>query len=161
MSANDRSTGDGADDADPVHHRPLTAEQAQALRDRDPSVSAWQVLVWQGLAGLVLGSMVWLFTQKAGPAWSAAYGALTVVLPGALFARGLLSRVALSSPGAAVAGFFVWEVVKIGVTLAMLFAAPRLVPELNWPAMLVGLVVTMKVYWVALWIRPKKLKPAS
>jgi ATP synthase protein I len=46
--------------------------------------------------------------------------------------------------------------VKIGLTLAMLFAAPRLVSELSWPAMLVGLVVTMKVYWVALLVRPKK-----
>jgi len=64
--------------------------------------------------------------------------------------------VALSSPGAAVVGFFVWEMVKIGLTLAMLFAAPRLVSELSWPAMLVGLVVTMKVYWLALLVRPKK-----
>jgi ATP synthase protein I len=36
----------------------------------------------------------------------------------------------------------------------MLFAAPRLVTGLSWPAMLVGLVVTMKVYWVALFVRP-------
>jgi ATP synthase protein I len=95
-------------------------------------------------------------TRSSAAAWSAGYGALAVVLPAALFARGLLSRVALSSPGAAVAGFFVWEMVKIGLTLAMLFAAPRLVSELSWPAMLVGLVVTMKVYWLALLVRPKK-----
>ncbi|MBU3739762.1 MAG: ATP synthase subunit I, partial [Rhodoferax sp.] len=73
---------------------------------------------------------------------------------------GLFSRVTLSSPGAAVAGFFVWELVKIGATLGMLFAAPQLVPDLVWPALLVGLIVTMKVYWVALLVRPKKLKPA-
>jgi ATP synthase protein I len=30
------------------------------------------------------------------------------------------------------------------------------VSDLSWPAMLVGLVVTMKVYWVALLVRPKK-----
>jgi ATP synthase protein I len=35
----------------------------------------------------------------------------------------------------------------------MLIAAPRLVNELSWPAMLVGLVVTMKVYWLALGLR--------
>ena len=60
------------------------------------------------------------------------------------------------NPGAAVVGFFLWEMVKIALTVAMLFAAPRLVTDLSWPAMLVGLVVTMKVYWLALLVRPKK-----
>jgi len=52
--------------------------------------------------------------------------------------------------GAAVLGFFVWEVVKIALTVVMLALATRVIDELSWPAMLVGLVVTMKVYWVAL-----------
>jgi ATP synthase protein I len=47
----------------------------------------------------------------------------------------------------------------------MLFAAPRLVANLSWPAMLVGLVVTMKVYWVALAskgvFRPKRKTTAE
>jgi ATP synthase protein I len=34
--------------------------------------------------------------------------------------------------------------------VAMLFAAPRIVSNLSWPAMLVGLVVTMKVVWLVL-----------
>lgn len=54
------------------------------------------------------------------------------------------------NPGAAVAGFFLWEMVKIGLTIAMLFAAPRVVSDLSWPAMLTGLVVTMKVVWLVL-----------
>ena len=55
-------------------------------------------------------------------------------------------------------GFFVWELVKIVVTVGMLFAAQRLVANLSWPAMLVGLVVTMKVYWLALAVR-RRAKP--
>ena len=141
-----------------VDQRPaLTAGEAQVLRERDPSVSAWQVLRWQGLTAVLVALATGGLTQSAEAAWSAAYGGLAVVLPAALFARGLLSRVALASPGAAVAGFFVWEMVKIGLTLAMLVAAPKLVLGLSWPAMLVGLVVTMKVYWVALLVRPKKI----
>ena len=156
------AAGYDADELEVAQHKPLTAEQAQALRQRDPSVSAWQVVRWQALTGVLVALVTWAVTRSLGAAWSAGYGALAVVLPAALFARGLLSRVALASPGAAVAGFFVWEMVKIGLTLAMLFAAPRLVSELSWPAMLVGLVVTMKVYWVALLVRPKKvMKPAS
>jgi ATP synthase protein I len=35
----------------------------------------------------------------------------------------------------------------------MLFAAPRLVVQLNWLALLAGFVVTMKASWVAVWFR--------
>jgi ATP synthase protein I len=43
-----------------------------------------------------------------------------------------------------------WEMVKIAVAVAMLAAAPRVVPDLSWPAMLVAMIVCMKVNWVAL-----------
>jgi ATP synthase protein I len=52
-------------------------------------------------------------------------------------------------------GFFLWELVKILVTVGILLAAQRLVIGLSWPAMLVGLVVTIKVYWVALAFKRK------
>jgi ATP synthase protein I len=48
--------------------------------------------------------------------------------------------------------------VKIALTVAMLFAAPRLVSMLSWPAMLVGLVVTMKMSWLALFFAVRKNK---
>ena len=56
------------------------------------------------------------------------------------------------NPAAAVTGFFLWEMVKVGLVLAMLFAAPKLVTNLSWPAMLIGLVVTMKAVWLVLWL---------
>jgi ATP synthase protein I len=65
-----------------------------------------------------------------------------------LFARGLTSKATTLNSGTAVFGFLLWEMVKIGLTIAMLYAATWLVKDLSWPAMLVGLVVTMKVYWV-------------
>jgi ATP synthase protein I len=40
--------------------------------------------------------------------------------------------------------------IKIVVTVGILFAAQRLVEGLSWLAMLLGLIVTMKVYWLAL-----------
>ena len=133
--------------------QPLTAEQARELRKRQPLLSVWRVVLAQTLVGIVLSVGVWLVSGRLGAVFSVAYGALAVVLPAALFARGLTSRVASFNAGAAVFGFFLWEMVKIGLTVAMLFAAPRLVVDLSWPAMLVGLVVTMKVYWVALGMR--------
>ena len=46
--------------------------------------------------------------------------------------------------------FMFWEMVKIGVAVAMLLAAPRVVPDLSWPALLVAMIVCMKVNWLAL-----------
>jgi ATP synthase protein I len=61
---------------------------------------------------------------------------------------GITSKTSSINSGAAVFAFLLWEMVKIGLTIAMLYAAIWLVKDLSWPAMLVGLVVTMKVYWV-------------
>lgn len=135
--------------------KPLTREQAMVLRQQNPSLSPWVVLAGQAGMGLLASSTAWLLTGKVNIGWSALYGALAVVIPGALFARGVMSKVSMINPAAAVTGFFLWEMVKIGLVLAMLFAAPKLVTDLNWPAMLVGLVVTMKVVWLVLWLEAK------
>ena len=37
-------------------------------------------------------------------------------------------------------------------------AAPKLVSQLSWLALLVGMVVTMKTYWIALMVRPSVRK---
>ena len=132
---------------------PLTAEQAAELRKHQPLLSVWRVVGVQAVLGLLVAGLVWLVSGRIAAVYSALYGALAVIVPAALFARGLTSRVASVNAGAAVFGFFLWEIVKIGLTVAMLFAAPRLVNDLSWPAMLAGLIVTMKVYWVALGFR--------
>jgi ATP synthase protein I len=129
---------------------PLTAEQVQALRRTQPLLSVWRVVAAQMVVGLLVALAAWGVAGKPSVGVSAGYGALTVVIPAALFARGLTRRMSSLHAGAAVLGFFVWEVVKIALTVAMLALAPRVIDELSWPAMLVGLVVTMKVYWVAL-----------
>ncbi|NML86658.1 ATP synthase subunit I [Polaromonas sp.] len=136
--------------------KPLTREEAQKLREENPSVSSWAVLAGQLLVGVLVALAAWGLTGKQSAGWSSLYGALAVVIPGALFVRGLTSKVSSMNPGAAVVGFFLWEAVKIALTLAMLFAAPRLVENLSWPAMLAGLIVTMKAYWGVLWFKPRR-----
>ena len=143
---------DATEDDEPKF-KPLTREQAQQLRQDSPSISVWAVLVGQLLAGLLAAGVAWGFTGKSQVALSVMYGAMAVVIPGAIFARGLTSKVASINAGSAVAGFFLWEMVKIGLTIAMLFAAPRWIENLSWPAMLAGLIVTMKVVWVVLWLK--------
>jgi ATP synthase protein I len=66
-----------------------------------------------------------------------------------------MSRFSSHNAASAAAGFMVWEMVKIASTIALLAAGPKLVSDLSWPAMLVGLILAMKVYWVALAFRPR------
>jgi ATP synthase protein I len=134
---------------------PLTAEQAQALREQNPSISPWWVVAGQLVVGVLVTLVAWGVTGKSSVAVSTACGALAVVLPAALFARGVTGQFASVNAGSAVLSFFVWELVKILVTVVVMFAAYRLVADLSWPAMLVGLVVTMKVYWLALAVKRK------
>ena len=132
--------------------RPLSKSEAETLRQKSPSLSPWAVLAGQTAAGLLTAIACGAVTDRSSVGWSALYGAMAVVVPSAIFARGLLSRVTLMNPAAAVTGFFLWEMVKVGLVLAMLFAAPKLVTNLSWPAMLIGLVVTMKAIWLVLWL---------
>ena len=155
---------DAKDEQDRETFKPLTAQEAQALRKQNPPISPWRVLIVQSLVGafvaMALAVIAWGVTGKASAGWasagwSAAYGALAVIIPGAVFARGLTSRLTSVNAGAAMLGFFFWEAVKIALTVAMLVAAPKVIENLSWPALLVGLVVTMKAVWVTLLMRPK------
>ncbi len=138
------------DGADAATFKPLTREQASALRARQPSISPWRVVGTQAAVGVVAALLAALFAGKQSVALSALYGAAAVVVPGALMARGMTSRLSRISPGASAVSVMSWSLVKIGVAVAMLVLAPRLVQPLSWPALLVVMVLCMQVYWVAL-----------
>ena len=147
---------ESSQDDEPPPFEPLSAQQARRLREQHPPVSPWWVVGGQAVVALAAALAAWAFTGKANVGWSAGYGALAVVIPAAIFARGLTGRFSSLNAGTAAFGFLLWEMVKIALTVAMLVAAPRLVRELSWPALLVGLVLAMKVYWVALAFAPRK-----
>jgi ATP synthase protein I len=145
-----------AEDADAAalaEFKPLSAEEARLWREQHPVLSPWRIVAWQAVAGIVVAGLVWLVSGRPA-AVSALYGALAVVVPASVMARALSRRSGVA--GVALAGFFVWELVKIVLTVAMLVAAPKLVPQLSWLAMLTGFVVAMKVYWVAVWLHPAR-----
>jgi len=131
----------------------LTPEEARRVKAGIPQVSPWRVVAVQAAAGLVCGVVTWLLTRSAGAAWSSLYGAAAVVLPSALLARGMTRGT--RSPVAAAAGFMFWEMLKIGVAIAMLVIAASVVPGLSWPALLITMVVCIKMNWVALLWRPR------
>src|ERR1035437_2360118 len=138
-----------------ANFKPLDAQQARQLSLELRSVSPWKVLRIQSCVGLVVALVAWGLAGKNSAGWSAAYGALCVVLPAALFARGLMSRFSSLNAATAGFGFFVWEAVKIAASVGMLAAAPRLITGLDWLALLAGLIVTMKMYWLAWRLAPK------
>jgi ATP synthase protein I len=141
------------EEASPV--QPLSAEEARRVREQNPPVSPWWVVAGQAGVGLVSALLAWVLTGKQNVGWSVAYGALAVVIPAAVFARGIQGRITSINAATAAVGFLLWEMVKIALTLAMMAMAPRLVAGLSWPALLIGLVLAMKVYWVALAFAPR------
>lgn len=143
----------GPEDSD---FQPLTAEAARRLREQQPQLSPWWVIAAQVAVGVLAAVIAWLWTGRPGAGWSALYGAMTAAIPAALFARGLRGRFSSLNLGTAVFGFLLWEMVKLVVTVAMLIAAPRLVAGLEWLALLAGLVVALKMYWVASVFAPRK-----
>ncbi|MCX7263843.1 MAG: ATP synthase subunit I [Betaproteobacteria bacterium] len=139
----------------------FTPEQAKAWRSLNPVMSVWRVLGFQALTGLAVTLVAAVLTGSWNSASCVAYGAACVLLPSALLARGMSSPVTAINAQTAVLGLFVWELVKIALTVAMLFGATRVLKDLSWPALLVGLVLTMKVNWVVLaWqqVRQSKAK---
>jgi len=138
----------GADAAEDV--TPWTAEQAQAWRaQQGDGVTAWSVVRMQFLASCVVVLGFALVFSRQSYVWSALYGAMAVVIPNAAMARGISKRQAPNAESA-VAAVMVWEMVKVAASVLMLMLATRVVENLSWPALLAGLVVTLKVNWLAL-----------
>src|SRR4051812_12921075 len=98
------------DEQPPV--KPLSAEEARKLREQYSPVSPWWVVGGQAVVGLVAAAVAWLVTGKASVGWSAGYGALAVVIPAAVFVRGLTGRFSTLNAGTAAFGFLLWEMVK-------------------------------------------------
>ena len=135
-----------SDEEPSLDFNPLTAQEAQALRITLHVLSPWWVIAAQVLVSALATGVTAVFWDGS-TSRSVACGGLAVALPSLLFDRGIMGRVGAYP---AVFRFFIWESVKIFATVAVLYSAHRWVDHLSWPAMLVGLVVTMKVYWLAL-----------
>jgi len=129
---------------------PLTRDEARALLARSRAVSPWFVIGVQAILGVCVALLAALLTGHAEYGWSALYGAAVVVLPGALMARGMTSRLSSLTPGLSAVSVVAWELVKISVSLVMLVLAGKLVQHLSWPAMLAAMALCLQVYWFAL-----------
>ena len=152
------------DEAEVEDFKPLTREQAQQWRMRQPAESAWRVVRWQVVLAVIAALVAWVLTRRPPLAWSVLYGGFCIALPSALMAYGMTSsalfRVIESMfPGVAkvsLAGVMFWEGVKVLCAMALLWAAPHVIPSLNWLALVLGLVVVLKAYWLEFWLHSRR-----
>ncbi len=154
-------TTDAADEGSEPDFKPLSAEEAQAWRQNNPQASPWRVLLLQVGVGAVLALLTGLVSGQWHLAASAAWGSVAVVIPAVVFVRALSRQMRRTQPGSALVGLFVWELVKIVLTVALLLVAPKVISDLSWFALVAGFLVTMKVYWLAMalgWMQ-RKSKP--
>ena len=149
------AAGGWDDDNEEPPVKALSPDEAAALKSVLPMLSPWRVLGMQLVAGLLCAAVIRLWTASGVATVSALYGVAAVVLPNMLLARGMTKRV--NSAAGAVAGFMGWEFLKIGASIAMLVLAPKVVPGLSWPALLVTLAVCIKANWLALAWRGRRL----
>lgn len=149
-----------ASDAD---FKPWSAEQAQEWRAAHPPLSPWPVVGWQALAGLAVVIVAWWVSGgKHAATPSAAYGALAAWLPAVLFARLVARRMRQQANAAsALLTLMVGEGVKIALTVLLLLAAPKVMAQVHWLALLAGFVVTIKAAWAALWVMSVRRQSAT
>jgi ATP synthase protein I len=143
------------DEAEELPFKSLTREEAQDLQAKHPPISVWRVVGIQALVGVAIALLAYLVIELGGlggqgkAAQSALWGAAAVVVPNALMAWGM-TKLFRGMPAAAVLGFMFWELIKIMTAVAILAVAAVWVSDLNWLAMLAGLVGCLKVNWLAL-----------
>lgn len=118
-------------------------------------------LLWQLALGALAVVVAWVsFPGRASVAMSVLYGACAVWIPAWLFARAMArqQRKAGHALGA-LSALMLWEGIKIVLTIALLLAAPRVVRDLSWLALLTGFVVTVKAAWLGWWWQMRPSRP--
>jgi ATP synthase protein I len=164
MTNRDRPVGFDSDPADgwtsdeaekPV--RVWSAEEVQSLQSSRLTLSPWGLVGWQAGMGLVVVALVAAIARDRAVVASALMGAVAIVVPSALMAWGVTRSIAFMTPGGMAVRFMLWEFIKILVSVSALWLAPKLVQPLNWPILLVSVVLCLKVGWVALLWRRHRL----
>lgn len=107
-----------------------------------------RIVSLQLLATVVAGAIAALLGGWAAM-FSAILGGLCCVVPNSIMAVRLFAN-AQKAGGASPAAFFIWEFVKIILTVALLFVTAKLYHDLNWLALLAGFIVALKSYIILL-----------
>ncbi|MCF8151844.1 MAG: ATP synthase subunit I [Sulfuritalea sp.] len=104
-------------------------------------LSMFRAVLHQCVATILVAGLAWFFAGQHG-AVSAGLGGTVVVIPNLLFALNLWA--AARSGKASAARFLVGEFIKVAATLALLVIVAGAYRDLNWLALLAGLLVALK-----------------
>jgi ATP synthase protein I len=123
-----------------------------------PSRTAWGATVGTTIAlqwgaVLALAGAAWLLGGNTS-AVSLLCGGASVALPNALLAAWLTARMRRPG-GAGPAAMLGGEMLKLGLTAALLVMAVKAGWVASWLALLVGVVGALKAQWLALWFTRK------
>jgi len=94
-----------------------------------------------GIGAALLGGRAAMF--------SVVLGGLCCVVPNGIMAVRLFAN-STKVGGASPSTFFIWEFIKIALTVALLGATAWLYHDLNWPALIAGFIVALKNYIILL-----------
>ncbi len=103
-------------------------------------------VVLQAVVTLLAGMITWLLWGPA-QAVSLLAGGGSIVVPNALLALRLRS----SAPRHAPVVLMVGEFVKVGLSVLLLWLSYRVIAELSWGGLIVGIVVALKALLLAPW----------
>ena len=151
LDTNPRVVAQNSEDADGEEaFEPLTAQQARDWRAAQPVISPWTMLRWQTVGVLLVAAFTgWLVGLVQ--AKSFLYGGFAVVLPAMLMVVGLhgalMKRLSMHPAGSMI-GFALLEAVKLLLSVLLMLAAPQVVTNVSWLALLAGVVVALKVHWL-------------
>ena len=126
---------------------------SRAITEADWSrLLQWRLAVLPLVAGLTVAAVFAVAAKNISLTASAVYGVFAAWLP-SLLSLQMAARTIRFQPGAKklLLALVVIEGIKIMLTLALLLAAPTVVAQVNWLALLAGFVVTIKAAWAVLW----------
>jgi ATP synthase protein I len=126
--------------------------EANGARRTGWAATVGTALLLQWGVVLAIGAVAWLWGSRAGA--SAVLGGAAVALPNTLLAAWLTARVlrhGVAGPAAMLGG----EMLKLGMTVGLMYAAVRANPGVQWLALLAGVVGALKAQWLAVWFTRK------
>ena len=135
-----------------VEQNPVLTDADRAALDAQACRGLLRALAAQGAMGLAAAAIAGIIAGTSA-GLSALAGAGAYLVPNALFALRLLVSV-LKSGRASPVTFFLGEMVKLLMTALLLWLLARVAQDwLVWPAVLLGLVFTLKGYLLLLMFR--------
>jgi ATP synthase protein I len=140
-----------ARDSEGVHRITLTEAEKKRL-DAKAVKGLYRAVVAQGLTACAAAIIAWAVAGSAA-GWSALAGAGTYFIPNTLFALRLMFAF-LNGRGANPITFLLGEMLKLVATVLLLWLLSRVGQGwLSWPAVVWGLVLTLKGYFLLLMFR--------